>query len=249
MSQPFAAFCQDFYVNMRLGSQMGLPQGRETVLHLFEQMQKGFPGMTRFRKGENNEINLEEDRSQSTYRWVSLEQRRLTSGHVNPTDLDDALRLHQTLLTIAPHNMGLSPLELEYLDVLFGFDLEFGGNHDEVVAESMFGSSPLSCIGEEESARAIDFQPSVTFALSEDCRTQARIDVVTRTSSAQVRSGEYGEDSISVYLILRRYLGDRPKQPLEQIFGDLTQKAESLSYSYIIPRVLKPLSSSIASRS
>ena len=33
MSNPFAAFCEDFYVNMRLGSQLTLPHNRETVLH------------------------------------------------------------------------------------------------------------------------------------------------------------------------------------------------------------------------
>ena len=47
---PFAAFCDDFYVNMRLGSQMNLPHNRETVLHFFERVQKEFPQMTRFRK-------------------------------------------------------------------------------------------------------------------------------------------------------------------------------------------------------
>ena len=249
MSQPFAAFCQDFYINMRLGSTMGLPQNRETVLHFFEQMQRGFPGMTRLRKSETGELNLEEDRSRSSYRWMSLEQKRLCSGHVNPAEISDGLKLHQTLLQIAPHQLGLSVLELEYLDVLLGFDLEFGGNHDEVVAEGLFGNSPLICLGDEDHARPIDLQPSVTFAISEDCRMQARIDVVTRTSSSQVRSGEYADESISVYLVLRRYMGDRPRQPLEEIYGEMTERAEALALSHIIPRVLKPLSSAIASRS
>src|SRR6266487_449734 len=75
MSNPFGAFCEDFYINMRLGSQMNLPHARETVLHLFETVRKQFPGMTRFRKCENGEINLEEDREHESYRWASLEQR------------------------------------------------------------------------------------------------------------------------------------------------------------------------------
>jgi len=41
---------------------------------------------------------------------------------------------------------------------------------------------------------------------------QARIDVVTRTNSYQVRTGDYSEDAISVYLIIRRYWGDRPRE-------------------------------------
>src|SRR3954471_13349118 len=97
-SNPFAAFCEDFYVNMRLGSQLALPHARETVLHFFETVQKGFPGMTRFRKTEPGELSLEEDRRQQTYRWLSVEQKRLSSGHVNPATIGEAVKLHKFVL-------------------------------------------------------------------------------------------------------------------------------------------------------
>jgi hypothetical protein len=80
LNHPYGAFCDDFYLNMRLGSQMNLPHGRETVLHFFEQVQKGFPSMTRFRKSEGGELNLEEDRNLSSYRWMSVEAKRLACG-------------------------------------------------------------------------------------------------------------------------------------------------------------------------
>jgi hypothetical protein len=249
MSNPYSAFCEDFYVNMRLGSQMNLPHSRETLLHLFERMQKTFPGMTRFRKSDNGEFNLEEDRSSHAYRWMSVETRRLSSGFVNPTSVDEALKLHTSLLELAPHYLGISPIEIDYLDVLFGFDLGFGGNHDEIIAESLFADSPLTCLTDVSGSRAVDFQPTVTVALSEDCRLQARIDVVTRTNSYQVRTGDYSDDAISVYLIVRRYWGDRPKEPMEQLFGEMCKRAEELCVSHIIPRVLRPISSAIASRS
>jgi hypothetical protein len=249
MSHPYGAFCEDFYVNMRLGSQIALPHNRETLLHLFERVQKSFAGMTRFRKTENGEFNLEEDRSSHTYRWVSLESRRLSSGHVNPPSFEQALDVHQMLLQTAPLHLGLSAIEIDYLDVLFGFDLPFGGNHDEIIAESLLGQSPLTCLTEEPDARAVDFQPSVTVSLSEDCRLQARIDVVTRTNSYQVRTGDYSDDVISVYLIVRRYWGDRPGEPLEQLFEQMAQRAETLCTSYIVPRILRPISTAIASRS
>jgi len=92
MANPFGAFCEDFYVNMRLGSQMNLPHNRETLLHFFERIQKSFPTMTRFRKNENGELNLEEDRSGAeTYRWLSVEQKRISAGHVNPSTVEEAL--------------------------------------------------------------------------------------------------------------------------------------------------------------
>jgi hypothetical protein len=249
MSNTFSSFCDDFYVNMRLGSQLNLPHQRETLLHFFERVQKKYPGMTRFRKSDGGELTLEEDRSSAAYRWVSVETKRLSSGHVNPASIEEALSLHRFLLELAPYNLGISPVEIDYMDVLFGFDLTFSGNHDEVVAESLLADSPLTCIAEEAGAKAVDVQPTVTFALSDDCRLQCRIDVVTRTNSYQVRTGDYSDDVISVYLILRRYWGDRPKAAMDRIITDMAVRAESLAMRYLIPRVLRPVSSAIASRS
>jgi hypothetical protein len=249
MSHPYAAFCDDFYVNMRLGSQIGLPHQRETLLHFFERIQKEIPTMARFRKGENGECSLEEERGGGGYRWVSMEARRLSCGHVNPTSLAEALKLHLLLLKLAPYHLGVSPVEIDYLDVLFGFDLAFSGNHDEVIAESLLAESPLSCLAEEPGAKAVDFQPTVTVSLSDDCRLQARIDVVTRTNSYQVRTGDYADDMISVYLILRRYWGDRPRQPTEQLLQEMAERADELCGRSIVPRILRPISSAIASRS
>src|SRR2546430_15975157 len=178
MSNPFSAFSEDFYITMRLGPQMTLPHSREPLLHFFDGVQKQFPSMTRFRKLDNGELNLEEDRGQESYRWMSVEQKRLSSGHVNPESIEEALELQKLLLQQAPYQLGISPVEIDYLDVLFGFDLEFNGNHDEIIAETLFAESPLSCLSEETGARPVDFQPTITVALSDDCRLQARIDVV-----------------------------------------------------------------------
>ena len=249
MYNPFSTFCDDFYVNMRLSTQLNLPHSRDTVLHFFERIQKDFPSLTRFRKHENGDLCLEESRDNDAYRWVTLETRRLLSGHVNPPSIEESLKLHQLLLELAPYNLSLSPVEIDYLDVLFGFDLSFRGNHDEVVAESILPTSPLASLLDEPGAKAVDVQPTVTVALSEDCRLQARIDVITRTNSYQVRTGDYGNDVISVYLVLRRYWGDRPKEPMEKIFAQMAEKADHLCTNYIVPRVLRPISSAIASRS
>ena len=48
---------------------------------------------------------------------------------------------------------------------------------------------------------------------------------------------------------LRRYWGDRPKEPMEQMLQMMAEKAESLCDSYIVPKVLRPISTAIASRS
>src|SRR5271163_1154144 len=110
MSHPYSSFCEDFYVNLRLGSQLSLPHQRETLLHFFERVQKEFPSMTRFRKSENGELNLEEDRGNQSYRWTSVETKRLSSGHVNAASIEDAMMLHKFLLELAPYHLGISPV-------------------------------------------------------------------------------------------------------------------------------------------
>ena len=80
-------------------------------------------------------------------------------------------------------------------------------------------------------------------------RLQARIDVVTRTNSYQVRTGDYSDDVISVYLILRRYWGDHPKEPMEKIAMNLADRADTLCTNYIVPKILRPISNAISSRS
>jgi hypothetical protein len=138
---------------------------------------------------------------------------------------------------------------VDYLDILFGFDLSFRGNHDEIIAESLLQDSPLACLLTEPGAKAVDIQPSITVSLSEDCRLQGRVDIVTRTNSYQVRTGDYSNDVISVYLILRRYWGDRPKEPMEKLVAQMAERGEALCFEQLIPKVLKPISSVIASRS
>jgi predicted SnoaL-like aldol condensation-catalyzing enzyme len=244
------AVCDDFYVNMRLASQMPLPQQRDTVLHFFEQVQKLYPTMTRFRRTDNgNEVSMEEERTNNKYRWVSLEQQRLSAGQVNPEHLDAAVQLHTKVLQSAPYTLSISPLEVDYLDVLFGFDLEFTGNHDEIIAESLMADSPLGCLLGEGGAKAVDFQPVTRVALSDDLRLQARIDVITRTDTYQVRTGDYRQDMISVYLTVRRYWGDRPKTPMHEMFAQLATRAEDLVSKHLLPRVLRPVHEAIASRS
>lgn len=250
---PFSSLCDEFYINMRLGSQLPLPAQRETVLHFFEQLQKANPTMTRFRRGsgESQELSIEEERSGAnpSYRWVNLETNRISSGHVNPPDVETALKLHAQVLEIAPYALGLSNVEIDYVDLLFGFDNDFAGNHDEIVAESLFDGSPLASLLELDGTRAVDFQPSTTVALSDDLRLQARIDVVTRSNSYQVRTGEFSEEPISVYLIIRRYWGDRPKTSAADMLRSLCERAQELAHSHVIPRLVRPIRAAIEAKS
>src|SRR5262245_5988531 len=83
------SLCDDFGVYAYLNTKMDLPQGRETVLHFFDSLQKSYPKMTDFERRESGEFVLEEDREQGNYRWVTLDGRRLCAGFVNPPALED----------------------------------------------------------------------------------------------------------------------------------------------------------------
>ena len=76
----------DFYVNVNLNTEMELPNNRDTVLHFFEQMKKGFPELRNFYTRENGDLVLEGDKEQDSYRWLAIEPRRLCSGHIESRD-------------------------------------------------------------------------------------------------------------------------------------------------------------------
>ena len=94
----YGTYSDDFYVNLNLNTEMDLPQSRETVLHFFEQLQKKYPRMKNFYGRERGEYVLEEDKEQGNYRWATVEPRRICSGYVNPTSVDEALDQHRHVL-------------------------------------------------------------------------------------------------------------------------------------------------------
>src|SRR5438132_7066703 len=108
---PYSSLCDDFGVYVHLNTKMELPSGRETVLHFFDSLQKSFPQMTDFDCRENGEFVLEEDREQGSYRWVSLEQRRICTGDVSPPTLEAADTQHERILELAPAHLDVRPLE------------------------------------------------------------------------------------------------------------------------------------------
>ena len=44
----YHAYCDDYYLNVNLNTEMELPQTRDTVLHFFEQVKKSHPAMKNF---------------------------------------------------------------------------------------------------------------------------------------------------------------------------------------------------------
>jgi len=244
----YTSDADDFYVNVNLNTEMELPTSRDTVLHYFEQMRKAFPELTNFFTRESGDLVLEGDKEQESYRWLAIEPRRLCSGHVNPDSLEDAYRQHEMVLDLAPHLLTISLLDCEALDVMFGFDFTFEGNHDEVVADALGVNPAFDTLFETPGARVINYEPSITLALDESCRLQGRLSVETRTNAYQVRTGEFPDDQISVYFTVRQYWGAGPEGSFVDSFRRQRVIGEEAVKSIVIPKIVGPLARAIASR-
>ena len=107
----FSSLCDDFYINMNLGTEMELPANRETVLHFFDRVQKTYPSMRNFYCRERGDFVLEEDKDRGNYRWCTIEPRRVCSGQVNPESIEGAMEQHRLVLELAPYMLSVSPLD------------------------------------------------------------------------------------------------------------------------------------------
>ncbi len=238
----------DFYVNVNLNTEMELPTGRDTVLHYFEQMRKAFPELRNFYTRESGDLVLEGDKDSDSHRWLAIEPKRLCSGQVNPPSLEHAYRQHEMVLDLAPHLLTISALDCEALDVMFGFDFTYEGNHDEIVAEALGIGSSLEGLLELPGARVINFEPSITLALEDSCRLQCRLSIETRTNAYQVRKGEFPDDQISIYFTVRQYWGGGSEATFVESFRRQRVVGEEAVEKIVIPRVVRPLARAIASR-
>jgi hypothetical protein len=95
---------------------------------------------------------------------------------------------HRLALELAPYTLSVSPLDCEALDLLFGFDFTYRGNHNHVVAEALGVGPALERMVEIPSATVISYEPSLTIALDEECRLQCRVSQETRTNGPLTRT-------------------------------------------------------------
>jgi hypothetical protein len=244
----YSQLADDYFVNMNLNTEMQLPTARETVLEFFGRIQKSFPSMRNFYTRENGDFVLEEDKDGPHHRWLSIEPRRICSGFVNPDSVDVALEQHLLVLQLAPYMLSVSPLDCEALDFMLGFDFAYRGNHDELVAEAMGVGSHLEGLLDIPGARVLNFEPSITLSLEDDCRRQCRLMIETRTNAYQVRRNDFPDDHISVYFTVRQYGSLQHDASYEQTLLELRRECEDLAEEHLIDQVLKPLALAISTK-
>lgn len=242
----FSSLCDDFYVNMNLSTEMELPNNRETILHYFERLRKQYPSMRNFFCRDKGDFVLEEDKDRGQYRWATVEHRRLCSGHVNPDDVSDAIEQHKLVLDLVPYMLSVSPLDCEALDLLYGFDFTYRGNHNQLVAEALGVSPAYERLAEAPGATVLNHEPSITLALDQDCRLQCRVSIETRTNAYQVRTGDYPEEQLSVYFTARQYGSLGAGSTFVSALEELAQICHQMVDEYVVDSVLRPLARAIA---
>ncbi len=96
----FGSFCDDFFVDMHVNTELDLPSERDTILIFFERIQKQFPAMGNFCRKDSGDFCLEEDRDGERFRWVTLELDRICATCSNPKDLAEAYELQRLVLEL-----------------------------------------------------------------------------------------------------------------------------------------------------
>jgi hypothetical protein len=242
----YASLADDFYVNMNLATEMELPGQRDTILHFFERVQRRYPSMRKFYCRDKRDFVLEEDKDQGRYRWAAVETKRLCSGQVNPPSLEAVLEQHRLVLDLAPALLSISPLDCEALDVLFGFDFAFRGNHNALLAEALGVGPALDRVAELPGGRVINYEPSLTISVDEDCRVQVRVSTETRTNAFQVRTGDFTEEQLSVYVTARQYGSLDPDTSYVQAMERLAGLAREVVDTCVVEQILRPLARAIS---
>ena len=242
----YHSLCHDFYVNMNLGTVMDLPNNRETVLHFFERVRKTYPSMRNFYSRDQGDFVLEEDKDRGNSRWCTIEPRRICSVQINPESVDGAMQQHKLVLELVPYTLSVSPLDCESLELLFGFDFTYRGNHNQLVAEALGVVPAMERLVELPGSTIIGHEPMLTIALDEDARLQFRLSVETRTSPQQIRTGDYPEEQISVYVTARQHGGLEAEATFGETLDRLSQICSEMIDNHVVENVLNPLARTIA---
>jgi hypothetical protein len=172
--------------------------------------------------------------------------RRFSSGAFNPGDTEEAYRQHEWLLDRSRYFIGVSHLDVESLDLIYGFNLEYVGNRDAIVCEALLEGCRLASMLAQPEAAPLNFEPSLVIALDPECGLQARLSIETRSSTYQVRTGQYEGEPISVYCTIRAYPQPGERFDMVKSLARQGQAGEDLVARVVIPNIVRPIASAIA---
>lgn len=244
MTESYRAITSDFYINQKLSLKLDLPRERQTVLDLFDRVRRQFPSMSQFRR-YRDEVALEADQAAGggvEHRWIAIRNNNIRSGVVNPENLGDAYTLHRHVLDVAPFFMSISPLDVDYLEVLYGFDMMADRNHDEIVYEALVAQSPMASVLDIPGSRIVDCQPLYGLVLEHADGVEVNFEIKTRSGARQGR-----DEPISIYTILRKYGPVNDVKQLPEALAELVRHGEEMVDTRVVPSIVVPIRDAIGS--
>ncbi len=243
----YNSLCDVFYTNARVGSHMRSPHDRSTMVSFYERMQKLVPDMLMFNQdAREGDCTMKEDPDAGSYRWITVGANALSCGWVSPVTPDEGHGFGASVLETAPYYLSISPVDMEYLEVLWGFDFRCKLNHHEIIAEALLTDGALGSLMDIPDAKAVHFGFSLAVGLSPDVRTQFRILVQPRTFSSQVKSGQYGNEPLSVMATMRQWAGGKKHASLHDLHQQLVQQAAPLIEDRLVKPIVMPIREAIA---
>ena len=247
MVSTFSALCSDFYVNQKVALKLDLPTNRETILTMLDRIRQDVPSMQRLRRFED-EIALESAECRSEYQWMAMHATSIRSGWVNPDRLERAYKLHRLILEAAPFYLSISPIDVEYIELVFGFDLEADADHNEVVFDALLADSALALLVDHDREAIIDAQPFIGITLDSAGRVQAYLEIKTSHARPMGALSRPEKDPISVYLTVRRHGPLESVSDLPLVFSTLAGHVERMAEERVIPHILVPIRRALLSR-
>ena len=249
MTTSYSSFCDDFYIEMFVNTQLELPEERETLLAFFERIQKQFPKMTTFYRREDGDYCLESNRDEESYCWVALEMERLVCGVSNPVNIKEVYEMQRAVLDLAPHMLGLSAIDVASLDVNFAMEFDYYGNQNEIIAEALYNNSPFTCLLDTPQTSAINLSSGFVISLDQTCSLQAKLTVESHSSVYEIRTSKFKEsDPITLMFTLRQLPPPGEKINILEAYDKQFTMIQELMNTKIIPNFAKPLTSTIAQR-
>jgi len=117
-----------------------------------------------------------------------------------------------------------------------------------LLAEALGVGPALDRMAELPGGRVINYEPSLTVSIDEDCRVQVRVSTETRTNAFQVRTGDFAEEQLSVYVTARQYGSLDPGTTYVEAMDRLATLAREVVDTCVVDQILKPLARTISLR-
>ena len=248
MSISYNSFCDDFYVDMYVNTRFDLPNDRDSLLTFFERITKQFPSMTSLGR-DTTGYSLEESEDKGYGRWTSIDIERIGAGIINPDNFEQAFELPKSVIGLMPYLLGIRSLDVDCIDLTFGMDFDYSGNHNEIIAEGLFAGSPFGRMFDGRGAGALSLSPAVVIALDDECSTRIRLTVDSQTEENEIRNRKFEQDKpISLYMTARQYPSGGKEFDPSAAFDKLCQVAIDFMDEKVVPNFVVPLTSAISHR-